>query len=61
VGAPELQCAIGDPKTARGALKVPVFFLSDATNRDLFGCAADLLQSRAEEHSAFDRTFEMQI
>ena len=59
VGAPELQCAIGDPKTARGALQVSVFLLSYAANSDILGCATDILQPCAEEHSAFNRPFEM--
>jgi hypothetical protein len=59
VGAPKLQRPIGDSKAACGALKVPIFLISYAADSDILGCAADILQPCAEEHSAFNRPFEM--
>jgi len=47
IRAPKLQRSICNAETTRGALKIPLFFFSNAANSDIFGRAADFLQSRS--------------
>jgi hypothetical protein len=59
IGAPKLQCAIGDAKAARGALKIPMLLVGCVANGDILGCAANLLEPSAEEDSAPYRPLEI--
>jgi hypothetical protein len=59
IGAPKLQCTIGDAKTARGALEIPVLLIGYVANSDILRRAANLLQPRAEQDGALYRPFEI--
>jgi hypothetical protein len=59
IGAPKLQGTIGDAKAARGALKIPMLLVGCVANGNILGCAANLLESRAEEDSAPYRPLEI--
>ena len=61
IGASKLQSSICDAEATSGALKIPLFFISNTANRDILGRAADFLQPRSRTHRAFYRPFKMRV